>query len=80
MRPLKEVVSLPVHFQTHDTGGIIAAGVLAAVESGVDAVDAAIESSVAGQISAPMPGLIVQVSVREGQVLRRVMFFWLWRP
>lgn len=41
------------------------------MEASVDAVDAAIDSSVARPIGAPMPGLVVQVSVREGQVLEK---------
>jgi len=36
---LKEEVGLPVHFHTHDTSGIAAASVLAAIDAGADAVD-----------------------------------------
>jgi pyruvate carboxylase len=44
VRVLKEEVGLPIHFHTHDTSGIAAASVLAAVEAGVDAVlDPAVE-------------------------------------
>lgn len=56
---LKEAVSLPVHFHTHDTGGIAAASVLAAVEAGVDAVDAAIDS-MSSLTSQPNLGSIVE--------------------
>jgi pyruvate carboxylase len=38
---IKEETGRPVHFHTHDTSGIAAASVLAAVEVGCDAVDAA---------------------------------------
>ena len=35
---LRDETALPIHFHTHDTSGIAAASVLAAVEAGVDAV------------------------------------------
>ncbi|MCW8836857.1 MAG: pyruvate carboxylase, partial [Rhodospirillales bacterium] len=41
---IKAETGLPVHFHTHDTSGIAAATVLAAVESGVDVFDAAMDS------------------------------------
>ena len=41
IKALKEEVGLPIHLHTHDTSGIAGASVLAAVEAGVDAVDAA---------------------------------------
>jgi len=41
---LKNEVSIPVHFHTHDTSGIAAASILAASEAGVDAVDGALDS------------------------------------
>ena len=44
VRALKEEVGLPVHFHTHDTSGIAAASVLAAVEAGADAVDCAVDA------------------------------------
>ncbi|MEQ9570664.1 MAG: pyruvate carboxylase, partial [Nitratireductor sp.] len=37
-KALREATDLPIHFHTHDTSGIAAATVLAAVETGVDAV------------------------------------------
>ena len=43
-KALREATDLPIHFHTHDTSGLSAATVLAAVESGVDAVDAAMDS------------------------------------
>ena len=39
VKALKEEIGLPVHFHTHDTSGIAAASVLAAVDAGADAVD-----------------------------------------
>jgi len=41
---LRERTELPLHFHTHDTSGIAGAAVLAAIEAGVDAVDAAIDA------------------------------------
>jgi pyruvate carboxylase len=44
VRALKQEIGLPIHFHTHDTSGISAASVLAAVEAGCDAVDGALDS------------------------------------
>src|SRR5262249_3873771 len=44
IKALKEEVGLPIHLHTHDTSGISAAAVLAAVDAGVDAIDAAMDS------------------------------------
>ncbi|MDV7339357.1 pyruvate carboxylase [Terasakiella sp. A23] len=41
---LKNEVSIPIHFHTHDTSGIAAASILAASEAGVDAVDGALDA------------------------------------
>jgi pyruvate carboxylase len=59
IKALKEETGLPVHFHTHDTSGISAATVLAAVEAGVDAVDAAMDSF-SGMTSQPNLGSIVE--------------------
>ena len=55
---LKQEVDLPVHLHTHDTSGISAASVLAAVEAGVDIVDTAIDS-MSGLTSQPNMGAVV---------------------
>ena len=55
---LKDAVDMPIHFHTHDTSGIAAASVIAAVEAGVDAFDAAIDS-MSGLTSQPNLGSIV---------------------
>ena len=39
VKALKDETGLPVHFHTHDTSGIAAASVLAAIAAGADAVD-----------------------------------------
>jgi pyruvate carboxylase len=41
---LKQETGLPVHFHTHDTSGIAAASVLAAIGAGCDAVDGAFDA------------------------------------
>ncbi|MBI3899152.1 MAG: pyruvate carboxylase [Gammaproteobacteria bacterium] len=57
VRALKQEVGLPIHFHTHDTSGIAAASVLAAVDAGVDAVDGALDS-MSGLTSQPNLGAI----------------------
>ncbi len=59
IKALKAETGLPVHFHTHDTSGIAAASVLAAVDAGVDAVDAAMDSF-SGLTSQPNLGSIVE--------------------
>ncbi len=54
---LKQEIGLPIHFHTHDTSGIAAASVLAAVEAGVDAVDVAMDS-MSGLTSQPNFGSV----------------------
>ena len=44
VKALKEETGLPVHFHTHDTSGIAAASILAAIEAGCDAVDGALDA------------------------------------
>ena len=56
---LKQEIGLPIHFHTHDTSGVAAATVLAAVDAGVDAFDAAIDS-MSGLTSQPNMGAIVE--------------------
>lgn len=60
VKALRESTDLPLHLHTHDTSGIAAATVLAAVEAGVDAVDAAMDS-LSGTTSQPCLGSIVEM-------------------
>ncbi len=55
---LKQEIDIPIHFHTHDTSGISASSVLAAVDAGVDAVDAAMDAF-SGSTSQPCLGSIV---------------------
>jgi pyruvate carboxylase len=61
---LKQETGLPVHFHTHDTSGIAAASVFAAIAAGADAVDAAMDS-MSGLTSQPNLGSIVE-ALRHG--------------
>ncbi len=64
VKALKDEIGLPVHFHTHDTSGIAAASVLAAIEAGADAVDGALDS-MSGLTSQPNLGSIVE-ALRHG--------------
>jgi pyruvate carboxylase len=64
VKALKYEIGLPVHFHTHDTSGIAAASVLAAVDAGADAVDGAIDA-MSGLTSQPNLGSIVE-ALRHG--------------
>jgi pyruvate carboxylase len=82
IKALKEEIGIPVHFHTHDTSGIAAASVLAAVEAGCDAVDAAVDA-MSGLTSQPNLGSIAAAlrhSPRDpgldAQNLRLVSAYW----
>lgn len=54
VKTLKQEVGIPVHFHTHDTGGVQAASILKGAEVGLDVADAAL---------APMSGGTSQVNL-----------------
>lgn len=58
IKALKEETGLPIHFHTHDTSGIAAASILAAIDAGVDAVDTAMDA-MSGLTSQPSMGSVV---------------------
>ena len=58
VKALKQEISLPIHFHTHDTSGVNAASVLKASEAGVDIADGAI-ASMSGTTSQPNLNSIV---------------------
>jgi pyruvate carboxylase len=64
VKALKEDTGLPVHFHTHDTSGIAAASVLAAIAAGADAVDGALDA-MSGLTSQPNLGSLVE-ALRHG--------------
>jgi len=79
---LRQETDLPIHFHTHDTSGIAAATVLAAVEAGVDAVDAAMDA-LSGNTSQPCFGSIVEAlkgTARDPgfdtSAIRQISFYW----
>ncbi|MCC4296991.1 pyruvate carboxylase [Aurantimonas coralicida] len=81
-KALKEEVGLPIHFHTHDTSGISAATMLAAIDSGVDAVDAAMDAF-SGNTAQPCLGSIVEAlkgterdSGLSAEAIRRISFYW----
>ncbi|MBN8952716.1 MULTISPECIES: pyruvate carboxylase [unclassified Rhizobium] len=81
-KALREATGLPIHFHTHDTSGIAAATVLAAIDAGVDAVDAAMDA-LSGNTSQPCLGSIVEAlkgSERDPGLdpewIRRISFYW----
>ncbi len=81
-KALRESTDLPIHFHTHDTSGIAAASVLAAVESGVDIVDAAMDAF-SGNTSQPCLGSIVEAlkgtdrdTGLDSKWIRRISFYW----
>ncbi len=76
VKALKEETGLPIHFHTHDTSGLSAASVLAAIEAGADAVDAAMDA-LSGLTSQPPMGSIVQAlhgQARDTQLDRQALF------
>ncbi|KAA9009753.1 pyruvate carboxylase [Histidinibacterium aquaticum] len=56
---LKQEVSLPIHFHTHDTSGAAISTIMAAQAAGVDCVDAAMDA-LSGNTSQPTLGSIVE--------------------
>jgi pyruvate carboxylase len=59
VKRLREEISLPVHFHTHDTSGLNAASILMASDAGVDVADAAV-ASMSGGTSQPNLNAIVE--------------------
>lgn len=81
-KALREATDLPLHFHTHDTSGISAATVLAAVEANVDAVDAAMDAF-SGNTSQPCLGSLVEAfrgterdPGLDPEWIRRISFYW----
>jgi len=79
---LKNEIGLPIHFHTHDTSGAAAATVLAAVDAGVDVVDAAMDSF-SGTTSQPCFGSLAAALEHternpgfDGNAVRRISFYW----
>jgi pyruvate carboxylase len=79
---LKSEIGLPIHLHTHDTSGAAAATVMAAVDAGVDVVDAAMDA-LSGTTSQPTLGSLV-AALADGdrdpeldqQAIRDISFYW----
>ena len=79
---LREETGLPVHFHTHDTSGVAAATVIAAVEAGADIVDGAIDA-MSGLTSQPNLSSIIEVLADTDRdpgidttALREISHYW----
>jgi len=59
VKTLREEISIPVHFHTHDTSGVNSAAVLKAADAGADVVDAAL-AAMSGGTSQPNLNSIVE--------------------
>ena len=82
VKALKDETGLPIHFHTHDTSGIAAATVLAAVDAGADVVDAAMDAF-SGGTSQPCLGSIVEALRHTGhdtgldiKAIREISNYW----
>ena len=60
IKELRNEISLPIHYHTHDTSGTSSATVLAAIEEGIDIVDLAMDS-MSGLTSQPALGSVVSI-------------------
>jgi len=79
---LKQEVGLPIRLHMHDTSGIAGATILAAVDAGVDAIDAAMDA-MSGTTSQPTLGSIVEALARtkrdtglDPDAVRGISFYW----
>ncbi len=59
VKALREAVGLPIHFHTHDAGGMQAASILRAAEVGLDIADGAV-ASMSGLTSQPSLNAVVE--------------------
>jgi pyruvate carboxylase len=79
---LRNETDLPIHLHTHDTSGAAAATVLAAVDAGVHAIDAAMDA-LSGTTSQPTLGSIVAALAGgerdpelDAKAIRQISFYW----
>ncbi|MDA0968129.1 MAG: pyruvate carboxylase, partial [Proteobacteria bacterium] len=82
IKELRNEISLPIHYHTHDTSGTSSATVLAAIEEGIDIVDLAMDS-MSGLTSQPALGSVVSImkqnheDPRLGEVnIREASLYW----
>ena len=79
---LRNETDLPIHLHTHDTSGASAATVLAAVDAGVHAIDAAMDA-LSSTTSQPTLGSIVAAldggerdPGLDAKAIRQISFYW----
>ena len=82
VKALKDEISIPIHFHTHDTSGISGAALLAAADAGVDAVDAAMDAF-SGLTSQPAIGSLVEAVAHQPrdtgldiETVREISRYW----
>ncbi|MFL1874100.1 pyruvate carboxylase [Hansschlegelia beijingensis] len=82
IKALREEVGLPLHLHTHDTSGLSGATLIAAIDAGVDAVDAAMDSF-SGMTSQPCLGSVVAAlkggprdSGLDMDAIRKISLYW----
>jgi pyruvate carboxylase len=82
VKKLREEISLPVHFHTHDTSGLNAASILMASDAGVDVADAAV-AAMSGGTSQPNLNAIIEAlrntprdTQLETEVLNECSDYW----
>ncbi len=69
IKELRNEISLPIHYHTHDTSGTSSATVLAAIEEKIDIVDLALDS-MSGLTSQPALGSIVSIMTKNHNDLK----------
>ena len=82
IKALRGATDLPIHLHTHDTSGAAAATLIAAVDAGVDAIDAALDA-MSGTTSQPCLGSVVEAlrntprdTGLDGKAIRELSFYW----
>jgi len=69
IKELRNEISLPIHYHTHDTSGTSSATVLAAIEEGIDIVDLAMDS-MSGLTSQPALGSVISLMKQNNNDLK----------
>jgi pyruvate carboxylase len=82
VQALRDETGLPIHFHTHDTGGVQASSILNAAEAGLDIADAAL-ASMSGGTSQPNLNTLVEAlrntpreGTLDGAVLDAISEYW----
>ena len=82
IKELRNEISLPIHYHTHDTSGTSSATVLAAIEEKIDIVDLAMDS-MSGLTSQPALGSVVSIMKQnhtdpklDEEYVREASLYW----